>query len=58
MNWTAGIFSDETAPIYSDHIVSIVGFGEDDDGTPFWHVRNSWGVVSVLDCACLSCTQL
>lgn len=39
-----GIFSDETASTKPDHIVSIVGFGEDDDGTPFWHVRNSWGV--------------
>lgn len=43
-DWMTGIFSDETAATKPDHIVSIVGFGEDDDGTPFWHVRNSWGV--------------
>jgi len=26
-----------------DHIVSIVGYGTDEKGTPYWLARNSWG---------------
>ena len=25
------------------HMLELVGWGQDDDGTKFWHVRNSWG---------------
>lgn len=39
-----GIFSDVTASIYPDHIVSIVGWGFDESSmTKYWIVRNSWG---------------
>ena len=41
LNYEGGIFqSDEKSS--TDHVVSIVGWGEE-DGTPYWHVRNSWG---------------
>jgi cathepsin X len=27
----------------SDHCVSLVGWGEEEDGTPYWIMRNSFG---------------
>ncbi|KAK3273043.1 hypothetical protein CYMTET_18697 [Cymbomonas tetramitiformis] len=41
--YTGGIFEDKTGDVSMDHSISVVGWGEADDGTPFWIGRNSWG---------------
>jgi len=40
LNYTSGIASDRGS--YIDHVVSVTGWGEE-DGVPYWWVRNSWG---------------
>ena len=43
-NWQGGeVFNDDAHTGGSNHVVSITGWGVDEDGTEFWHVRNSWG---------------
>jgi cathepsin X len=41
-DYTGGIFEDTTGALDINHIVSVVGYGEE-NGVKFWHVRNSWG---------------
>ena len=41
-NYTSGIFEDLTGDLEVTHVVSVVGFGEE-DGVKYWLVRNSWG---------------
>lgn len=38
------IIDDKSGDTHLTHAVSIVGYGEE-DGTPYWFVRNSWGEV-------------
>jgi len=41
-NYTTGIYEDKTQHNDVDHIVEVVGWGEE-NGQKYWHVRNSWG---------------
>jgi cathepsin X len=41
-NYTSGIFVDNTGDKDPDHVVSVVGWGNQ-GGVPYWIVRNSWG---------------
>ena len=42
-DFTGGqIFDDEDESAMANHVVSIVGWGKDDDGKEFWHVRVSF----------------
>ncbi|CAI5716959.1 unnamed protein product [Hyaloperonospora brassicae] len=40
--YRAGILEDTTGFMDLDHDVEVVGWGEE-NGTKYWHVRNSWG---------------
>jgi C1A family cysteine protease len=42
INYTGGIFVDETGRTVQDHDISVVGWGEE-DGVKYWIGRNSWG---------------
>lgn len=41
-NYTGGIFEDKTNATSPNHGISVVGYGVE-NGTKYWHVRNSWG---------------
>jgi len=40
--YKGGIFYDTTGDLEITHVVSIVGWGEQ-NGVKFWRIRNSWG---------------
>lgn len=44
VGYKGGIFTDDSHSQATNHIVSIVGYGTDEEtGTKYWIVRNSWG---------------
>jgi cathepsin X len=49
VKYAGGIFTDDSHSQSTNHIVSIVGWGTDEDsGELFWFVRNSWGQCKYL----------
>ena len=38
-----GVIMQQSPVSAQDHVVSVVGWGELDNGTKYWEVRNSWG---------------
>eukprot|EP01084_Bolivina_argentea_P236702 397934_1 len=41
--YAGGVFKQKVNSSSTHHVVSIVGWGEEEDGTKYWVVRNSWG---------------
>lgn len=42
LNYTGGIFVDQSGAKEQDHSISVVGYGQE-EGVKYWIVRNSWG---------------
>lgn len=41
--YESGVFTEFTLFAKANHFVSVVGWGETEDGAAYWIVRNSWG---------------
>ena len=44
-DYTGGIYKDETGASMISHAISVVGWGETEDGEKYWIGRNRWGDV-------------
>ena len=43
-NYSGGVLDSEDCGINTNHAMSIIGYGTDEDsGLEYWNVRNSWG---------------
>ena len=42
-DYTGGVYCDDSGDVHTVHEVSIVGWGETEEGDKYWNVRNSWG---------------
>ena len=42
-DYEGGIYCDDSGDVHTVHEISVVGWGETEDGQKYWNVRNSWG---------------
>lgn len=55
-NYGGGVFDDDSFSKATNHIVSIVGWGTDQEtGKKHWHIRNSWGKEKGFMHVCVLC---
>jgi len=41
-NYAGGVYTEDSCPDSSDHVVELTGYGQEDD-MDYWMIKNSWG---------------